>query len=89
MELETERGEEMGGLGSTGPRNGEKTQAKICKENSALERDYERIYGDRADMHCDTLAFIENNAAPITMQIMMCTHTNAPGGMLPVSHYKL
>lgn len=31
-------------------------------------------------MHCDTLAFIENNAAPITRQIIIC---KAHGEKLP------
>lgn len=36
-------------------------------------------------MHCDTLAFMEYNMPPITMQITICTRWDAAK---PGSHYK-
>lgn len=63
--------------GRTGQRNERNQKRKWVKKTTwAIERLRERT----ADMHCDTLAFIENNAAPITMQIIIC---KAHGEKLP------
>ena len=57
--------------GRTGQRNERNQRRKWVKKTWAIERQRERT----ANMHCDTLAFIEYNTAPITMQIIICKRT--------------